>query len=121
MTGISYVESQKRISNRQLKIGNVLPLSIVMAQGARNFAQFFRITVSQVNPVDDADDRGFNCHVLIANGGTRSFAICAHHSFSRAGTETVGHHDHVLCGFVIQVVWMNDEKTDAFEIGRLLG
>ena len=53
--------------------------------------------------------------------GPRGFTKCAHHRLSRAGAETVGHHDYVFRGFMIQVVWMDDEKTDALEIGCLLG
>ncbi len=44
----------------QSKIGNVLPLPVVPTQATRSLAQLFRGAVGQVNPIDDADDCGFN-------------------------------------------------------------
>ena len=37
-----------------------------------------------------------------------------------AGAEAVRHDHHVFGGLVIQIVRMDDKKTDALEIGRLL-
>src|SRR5258707_14791759 len=70
------------------KIGNNLPLSVVSTQAARCFAQLLRIAVGQVNPIDDADDGGFNGHVLIADRRPRGFAKRAHHRLSRTRAET---------------------------------
>jgi hypothetical protein len=34
--------------------------AVIAVQPVRGLAQFFRIAIGQINPIDDADDRGFD-------------------------------------------------------------
>src|SRR5688572_27862765 len=90
------------IGNRQSKIGN-----------ARRFVD--------VNAVDNADDCGFDRHVLVSDSGSGCFAKRTHHHLSGSSPESIGNDDDVSCWFLIEIVRVNDEEPDALEIGRLLG
>ena len=64
--------------------------------------------------------RGFDSTCLIANRRTGGLAVCADDDFAGARPEAIRHDHYILRRFAIQIVGMNNQKTDAFEVRRLL-
>ena len=73
-----------------------------------------------VNTIDDADDRSLDRHVLVSDRGARGFAERAHHHLTGARAEPVGDDNDIACRLLIEIVRMNNQKSDALEIRRLL-
>src|SRR6266496_6638734 len=94
---------------------------IVMTLFPCRIAHLLRDGVGYVNAVYYSHYGRFDGHVLVPDGRTRSFAISTHHHFTSPRTKPVSNHNNISSWFFIQVVRMNNQKSDAFEIRCLLG
>src|SRR5205085_2326090 len=83
-------------------------------------AHLCRECLIDIDAIDDAYDRSFDRHVLIAYRGSCRLAESAHHHLTRSGAESIGNYNDIACRLFIEIVRMNDQKPDALEIGRLL-
>src|SRR5438067_2353199 len=79
-----------------------------------------RVLLVQVNAVDDADDRGLDCHLLIADGRARGLPVGAHHDLADACAQTVCDDDDVSRRLLVEINRVDDQKLDALKVGRLL-
>src|ERR1043165_1834895 len=92
------------------------------AQLARGLDEFVRARVPflHVHAVNDADDRGLDCHLLVADGRARGLAVGAHDDLAYSSAQTVGDDDDVARWLLVEVNRVDDQKTDALQVGRLL-
>ena len=88
---------------------------------ARCFAHFLRRSVGDIDSIDDADDRSFDRHLLVSDRRSRSFAVRAYHHLTSARAESIRDNNDIACRLLVEIVRMNNEKSDALEIGSLLG
>src|SRR5205085_716829 len=91
------------------------PPVVTRAKLARRFDEFVRARVPalHVHSVNDADDRGLDCHLLVADGRARGLPIGAHHDLTDAGTKAVGDDDDVSRRLLVEINWVDNQKLDA--------
>ena len=77
--------------------------------------------VVDVDAIDDTYNRSFDRHVLITDGGSRCLSKRSQDHLASSGSESICNDDDVARRFLVEVVWMDNQKPDALEIGRLLG
>ena len=94
--------------------------AVLLHESARRFAHFVRQGVVDVNAVHDTDNSSFDRHVLISNRRSRSFTKRAHYHLAGAGSESIGNDDDIARRFLVEIVRMDNQESDALEIGRLL-
>jgi hypothetical protein len=94
---------------------------VFLREEARGFAHLIRTSIADVYAIDDADHRCFDRYVLVSDSRSRGFTIGTHDHLTGPGPESIGDDDDVSRWLFVEIVRVNDEEPDAFEIGRLLG
>jgi hypothetical protein len=108
-----------KFRNSQFRISS--GASILLREAVRGFPHFVRKSLVDVHSIDNAYHGGFNRHVLVADSGSSSLTVSTHDHLAGSGAQPIGYDDDVSRWFFVEIVRMDDQKPDAFEIGRLLG
>jgi hypothetical protein len=75
------------------------------------------LRVGKIDSIDNSDDGSLNRHVLIADRRARGLAVGAHDNFASPAPRRSATTTTFFVGLTIQIVWMNDQKAHAFQIG----
>ena len=100
--------------------GCCLGSAILACQPVCRLAHFVRERVVDIDAIDDANNCGFDRHILISDRRPRRLAERAHDHLASSGAEPIGYDDDVACWLFVEVIRMDNQKPDALKIGRLL-
>src|ERR1044072_252149 len=95
--------------------------AILLHEPARGFAHFIGRCVADVYSIHDPHARRFDRHVLVSDCGPGCLAERTYHHLAGSGPQSICNHDDVTSRLFVEIVGMDDQEPDAFEIRRLLG
>ena len=94
--------------------------AVFLRKPARCITHLCRLSVIDVDTINNADDGSFDRHVLISDRRSRRLPKSAHDHFAGSRTESIGDDNDVARRLRVEIVSMDNQKPDALEIGRLL-
>jgi len=94
--------------------------AVFLRKPARRITHLCRQGIVNINAIDNADDSSFDRHVLISDRRSRRLPKSAHDHFAGSRTESISDDNDVARWLLVEIVRMDNQKSDALEIGRLL-